>query len=160
MGRGGELAYFQPDYAPLKLEEVSATDVALFRPPVGLWGYSMSATDEALSHIANAITERDIEIATLQRQVADLEASAPADKRPSAPAGRRPMPPEQDWGPPPVVRDDQPAGERDEIFLGPGGSRESADPQARSVWEPQRETRSSTDWAALPKRSPADEDEQ
>jgi hypothetical protein len=75
-GRGGELAFFHPDYAPLKMDQVTSTDVALFRPPSALWGYSMQATDEALSRIANAITERDIEISALQQQVADLEAAA------------------------------------------------------------------------------------
>jgi hypothetical protein len=74
LGRGGELAYFQADYAPLKLDLVSATDVALFRPPVALWGYNAQATDEALGRIASAITERDIEITALRQQVADLEA--------------------------------------------------------------------------------------
>jgi len=74
LGRGGELAYFQADYAPLKMDLVSATDVALFRPPVALWGYNAQATDEALGRIASAITERDIEITALRQQVADLEA--------------------------------------------------------------------------------------
>jgi hypothetical protein len=75
LGRGGELAYFQADYFPLKLEQISATDVALFRPPMALWGYNAQATDEALNRIATALTERDIEISALQQQVADLEAS-------------------------------------------------------------------------------------
>jgi hypothetical protein len=77
MGRGGELAFFQADYAPLKLDQVSSTDVALFRPPTALWGYSMQPTDEAFTRIAAAITERDIEIAALQQQVADLESFVP-----------------------------------------------------------------------------------
>jgi hypothetical protein len=76
LGRGGELAYFQPDYFPLKLEQISATDVALFRPPMALWGYNAQATDEALNRIATALTERDIEISALQQRVADLAASA------------------------------------------------------------------------------------
>jgi hypothetical protein len=83
-GRGGELAFFQPDYAPLKLDQVTSTDVALFRPPTALWGYSMQATDEALSRIAGAITERDIEISALQQKVTDLEAAA-AKQRAHAP---------------------------------------------------------------------------
>jgi hypothetical protein len=76
LGRGGELAYFQADYFPLKLDQVSATDVALFRPPMALWGYNAQATDEALNRIATALTERDVEISALQQQVADLEAAA------------------------------------------------------------------------------------
>jgi hypothetical protein len=81
VGRGGELAFFQADYAPIKLDEVAATDVVLFRPPMALWGYSVQATDEALNRIAEALTERDIEITALRQQVANLEASSPAGRR-------------------------------------------------------------------------------
>lgn len=113
LGRGGELAYFQADYFPLKLEQITATDVALFRPPVALWGYSAQATDEALNRIATALTERDIEISALQQQVADLEASAgqrdsdePPRSRPAAfgedaPAVRPPASPHPFAPPPP-----------------------------------------------------------
>src|SRR5579884_53578 len=90
LGRGGELAYFQADYFPLKLEQVSATDVALFRPPMALWGYNAQATDEALNRIATALTQRDIEISALQQQVADLKASAgPRTRTTSEPTRRR-----------------------------------------------------------------------
>jgi hypothetical protein len=71
-GRGGELAYEQADHAPLDLGPVSATDVALLRPPTALWGYNMQVTDEALERIARAMRERDIRIAYLQQQLADL----------------------------------------------------------------------------------------
>lgn len=81
VGRGGELTFFQADYAPLKLDEITATDVVLFRPPMALWGYSVQATDEALNRIAEALTERDIEITALRQQVANLEASSPAGRR-------------------------------------------------------------------------------
>ncbi len=81
LGRGGELALFQADYAPVKLGEVSATDVVLFRPPLALWGYSVQATDEALNRIAEALTERDIEIAALRQKVANLEAASPAGRQ-------------------------------------------------------------------------------
>ena len=81
LGRGGELAFFPADYAPLRLDEIAATDVVLFRPPVGLWGYSTQATDEALNRIADALTERDIEIAALRQQVADLTVESPAARR-------------------------------------------------------------------------------
>ncbi|HEY2575035.1 MAG TPA: hypothetical protein VGI74_01890 [Streptosporangiaceae bacterium] len=89
LGRGGELADFQADYFPLKLEQISATDVALFRPPVALWGYNAQATDEALNRIATALTERDIELSALQQQVADLEASA--DRRTRAASDEFPL---------------------------------------------------------------------
>src|SRR5580693_6820113 len=71
-GRGGELAYEQADHAPLDLGPVSATDVALLRPPTALWGYNMQVTDEALDRIARALRDRDIEIAYLQRQLPDV----------------------------------------------------------------------------------------
>ena len=76
VGRGGELAYFPADYAPLRLDEVSATDVVLFRPPLTLLGYNAPATDEALNRIADALTERDIEISALRHQVETLQESA------------------------------------------------------------------------------------
>jgi hypothetical protein len=78
LGRGGEMTFFPADYAPIKLGEVAATDVVLFRPPLGLWGYNAQATDEALGRIADALTERDIQIAALRQQVADLEAETEA----------------------------------------------------------------------------------
>ena len=79
-GRGGELAYEQADHAPLDLGAVSATDVALLRPPTALWGYNMQVTDEALDRIARALRDRDIEIAYLQRQLADASNPQWADQ--------------------------------------------------------------------------------
>jgi hypothetical protein len=69
-GRGGELSDEPPDYAPLDLGPVSATDVALLRPPTALWGYNVPVTDEALERIARAVRERDVTIAYLQQQLA------------------------------------------------------------------------------------------
>ena len=79
-GRGGELSVERNDYAPLNLGPVSATDVALLRPPTGVWGYSMPATDEALEQIAEAIRERDVRIVALEQLVTDLsrEQAAPS----------------------------------------------------------------------------------
>ena len=71
-GRGGELSAERGDYAPLDIGQVSATDVALLRPPTGVWGYSMQATDEALEQIAEAIRERDVRIVALEQLVTDL----------------------------------------------------------------------------------------
>jgi hypothetical protein len=71
-GRGGELSVERSDYVPLDLGPVSATDVALFRPSTGLWGYSMQATDEALDRIAEAVRERDVRIVALEQLVTDL----------------------------------------------------------------------------------------
>ena len=89
-GRGGELAYEQADHAPLDLGPVSATDVALLRPPTALWGYNMQVTDEALEQIAQAIRDRDVTIAFLQQRLTDLTAR-PVDPgeqaSPEPPAG-------------------------------------------------------------------------
>jgi hypothetical protein len=39
-----------------------------------LWGYNVSATEEALGVIARSVTARDMEIATLRRELAELRA--------------------------------------------------------------------------------------
>jgi hypothetical protein len=86
-GRGGELAYEHADHAPLDLGPVSATDVVLLRPPTALWGYNMQVTDEALERIAQAIRDRDVTIAFLQRRLADLTGQpAPTLPAPGLPA--------------------------------------------------------------------------
>ena len=71
-GRGGGLSAERADYVPLDLGPVTATDVALLRPPAGLWGYNVQATDEALEHIAESIRERDVRIVALEQLVTDL----------------------------------------------------------------------------------------
>ena len=86
-GRGGELAYEQADHAPLDLGPVSATDVALLRPPTALWGYNMQVTDEALERIAQAVRDRDVTIAFLQQRLADLTAPAAPILPPGGPSG-------------------------------------------------------------------------
>jgi hypothetical protein len=72
MGYGGGLSAERNDYLPIDLGPVSATDVALLRPPTGLWGYNMQATDEALELIAESIRERDVRIVALEQLVTDL----------------------------------------------------------------------------------------
>jgi hypothetical protein len=72
IGRGGELAPAPADFAPLDLTEVTSADVALLRPPSALWGYHREATDEAFGQIARTISDQEVQIATLQRQLADL----------------------------------------------------------------------------------------
>jgi hypothetical protein len=89
-GRGGELAYEYADHAPLDLGPVSATDVALLRPPTALWGYNMQVTDEALEKIAQAIRDRDVTVAFLQQRLADLTTRAVdpgQEASPEPPAG-------------------------------------------------------------------------
>jgi hypothetical protein len=71
-GRGGELSVERNDYLELELGPVSATDIALLRPPMALWGYNMQATDEALDRIAASIRERDVRIVALEQLVTDL----------------------------------------------------------------------------------------
>ena len=126
VGRGGELTFFQADYAPLKLDEVTATDVVLFRPPMALWGYSVQATDEALNRIAEALTERDIEITALRQQVADLEATSPAGRRRGYGLPRRgaraDLPGPQASGLPPASRDERPFGPQPPAGPPPDGS--------------------------------------
>lgn len=73
MGHGGEMAEFATDCLPPDL--VSAADVVLLRPPSALWGYNVQVTDEALNRIAQAITERDVEIAVLRQQLTELRSA-------------------------------------------------------------------------------------
>jgi hypothetical protein len=76
MGRGGEMAEFATDSLPPSLDDVvTASDVAMLRPPSALWGYNVQVTDEALSRIAQVISERDVEIAVLRQQLAELRAA-------------------------------------------------------------------------------------
>jgi hypothetical protein len=73
MGHGGEMAEFTTDYLPPDL--VTAADVMLLRPPSALWGYNVQLTDEALNRIAQVLTERDVEIAVLRQQLAELRSA-------------------------------------------------------------------------------------
>lgn len=95
LGMGGEMAAFPSDSAPLRMDEVTAADVALLRPPLALWGYSVPVTEEALGVIARAVTARDTEIATLRQELADLRgphgvSAAPHDEVPAWPAHPEP----------------------------------------------------------------------
>ena len=69
MGRGGEMAEFAMDYLPPDV--VTAADVAMLRPPSAVWGYNVQVTDDALTRIAQVVTERDVEIAVLRQQLAE-----------------------------------------------------------------------------------------
>ena len=109
-GRGGEMAHEQADHAPLDLGPVSATDVALLRPPTALWGYNMQVTDEALETIAQAMRDRDVTIAFLQQRLADLSTPAGPVLPPGEPSG-----PEHPAGPP--DREDHPAAIPDDSAL-------------------------------------------
>jgi hypothetical protein len=139
-GRGGELAYEHADHAPLDLGPVSATDVALLRPPTALWGYNMQVTDEALDRIARALRDRDIEIAYLQRQLGDLgQLNRGADegtqagqlhdeKKPDEKAADEKMPDEEaaDGEPAPSARTFVPKHERPRAKAAPAPATEPA----------------------------------
>lgn len=89
MGRGGEMAEFPSDYVPPTLGDLlTAADVAMLRPPSALWGYNTQVTDEALSRIAQIVTEREVEIAVLRQQLAELRSGTggppPASTGPGA----------------------------------------------------------------------------
>jgi hypothetical protein len=76
IGRGGEMAEFAGDYPPFDTDDLlTAADVALLRPPSALWGYNAAATDQALGRVAQVVTERDVEIAALRKQLAELRAA-------------------------------------------------------------------------------------
>jgi hypothetical protein len=92
LGRAGEMADFPSDTPPMELDEVSATDVALLRPPMSLWGYNAQATEDALRVIARSVTERDVEIATLRRELAELRGD-PDGARAAGIGGPRVSPP-------------------------------------------------------------------
>lgn len=85
-GRGGELSVERNDYRELELGPVSATDIALLRPPMALWGYNMQATDDALDQIAASIRDRDVRIVALEQLVHDLTRE-PAAQPLSSPYG-------------------------------------------------------------------------
>ena len=124
-GRGGELSHEPPDYAPLDLGPVSATDVALLRPPTALWGYIVPVTDEALERISQAVRERDVTIAYLQQQLADRAGMTPAPGE--APLGHFP-------------RHGRPAAVADPGYFAPGpGQYRGEDDQAGPPVAPQAE---------------------
>lgn len=118
-GRGGELSAERADYAPLDLGPVSATDVALLRPPANAWGYNIPATDEAMAQVAESIRERDVRIVALEQLVTDLsrEPAPPPLSAPYVGARRRRELPEGE----------QPA-EDARAAAGPGQPGESARP--------------------------------
>jgi hypothetical protein len=113
MGRGGELALIAPDRSPLDPEIMTAADVALLRPPAALWGYDREATHAVLNMVAQTVTERDVEIATLRQQLADLQSAA-----------QKP----QNWGP-------AGTGAASPLPPGTGASRPSGDARSWSAWE-------------------------
>jgi len=145
LGRAGEMATFAGDTAPIELDEVSATDVALLRPPMSLWGYNAQATEDALRVIARSVTARDVEIATLRRELADLQGRqdgarpAGARDRPAVPAGpTAPAPPPAPAGPRAPVTPARPsAGQprRADQPAPPAGEEHRADASWLPAWQ-------------------------
>jgi hypothetical protein len=69
MGRGGEIAAFRRDrpvaFTPIR----TPADIATLRLPIGLFGYQVRATADALTAMANLLAERDYEIARLRSEL-------------------------------------------------------------------------------------------
>lgn len=74
VGRADAMAPFPSDSPPMELRDVSAAEIAMLRPPLSLWGYNVQLTDEVLQQIAQAVSARDVEIATLRRRLEELRA--------------------------------------------------------------------------------------
>ena len=143
-GRGGELPAERADYAPLDLGPVSATDVALLRPPANAWGYNMQATDEAMAQVAESIRERDIRIVALEQLVTDLsrEPAPPSLASPYVGARRRALP----AGVTPVAGDRLPGtGQQPEMLPAPGAP---AAPQASEGRPPETAHLAEITWSA------------
>ena len=79
MGNGGELSFDRPEL-PRQTDFTSSSDVAGYRPPGALIGYSPVATEWALARIADTIAERDAEISWLRRRLAELQPESLPDE--------------------------------------------------------------------------------
>jgi hypothetical protein len=142
-GRGGELSRERNDFVPLDLGPVTATDIALLRPPTALWGYNMQATDDAMDQIAASIRERDVRIVALEQLVTDLSRDhAPALPLASPyPAARHRRPPGSGaeteslaWAD--SVDDGDPAGGRQETLESPAFQETAAPENTAAAEEP------------------------
>jgi hypothetical protein len=161
-GRGGELPPERADYAPLDLGPVSATDVALLRPPANAWGYNIPATDEALARIAESVRERDVRIVALEQLVTDLSRepappplSAPyvgARRRRELPEGAQPAGDdragEAAWpaGTPEPARPDEPVRQAETASTG------EVTWSAETAWSREASRPAETAWPAPPTR--------
>jgi hypothetical protein len=135
LGRAGEMAIFTADAPPFDPGQVTATDVALLRPPLSLWGYNAPATEEALRVIARAMTARDVEIARLRLELANAQAGRsaswaappvpPAGSGWAAPPG---SPGDSGWAAPPG----QPGDSGRAALAGPLGEADQAAPAEHS----------------------------
>jgi hypothetical protein len=178
IGRGGEMTTFPSDTSPVQAEVETAADIALLRPPWALWGYQMRATDEVFGRIAQSVTERDVEIATLRRQLAELrleaaqQTTAGRQEKPARnPVSGEPTPAGQATGvqqaaasrPPKAGRSTEPGeqqagGRRATRPKAAGrhtepGQQQAAGRQQRGVFEPMQEGSAAKDDEPSPPRS-------
>jgi hypothetical protein len=73
MGRGGELSVARRDLPPLPPpDDRPFLGPEPFALPRGFWGYQVEMTDQAIGRLRHALYERDLRMATLERQVSDL----------------------------------------------------------------------------------------
>jgi hypothetical protein len=86
MGKGGELSVERPEL-PSRTDFQSSSDVADYRPPGALLGYSPLVTERALAQIARTIAERDAEIDWLRRRLAELQPESLPDEPDETSAG-------------------------------------------------------------------------
>lgn len=93
MGRGGELSRERPEL-PASTDFLTWSDVAEYRPPGAVFGYHAAAIERALMLIARTIAERDAEIESLRRRLAEAQ-SGPAQPAQFLP-GQVP-PGQSDW---------------------------------------------------------------
>ena len=167
LGRVGEMATFASDTPPVDLDEVSATDVALLRPPMSLWGYNAQATEDALRVIARSVTARDVEIATLRRELADLRdgtggaratrtgpipVTRPGDAQAAAPS--QPPDPVAAYRPPAPAAETQPSAPAAASGPpGPGAETQPADPAVASGPPAEADPPAEEDWLPIWQRS-------
>jgi hypothetical protein len=157
-GRGGELSAERNDYAPLDLGPVSATDVALLRPPAAAWGYNMQATDEALARIAESIRARDVRIVALEQLVTDLgrdhtppalSGAYPGARRRELSSGSQPPEP---GGPPEAGRTAEPAPPGDASPLPEQERPADATWSAETAWSREAASPAEIAWPTPPTR--------
>ncbi len=74
-GRGGELSEPAAESHLPELPGGVDADLARLHLPRGLWGYHVAATDEVLNRLADALIERENQVAELEHRLA--EANAP-----------------------------------------------------------------------------------
>ena len=68
---------------------------------MSLWGYNAQATEDALRVIARSVTARDVEIATLRKELADLRSKPPVrNTGPAVPPASQAYHPEPSGQPP------------------------------------------------------------